>query len=53
MEYNSDLLIKCLEEYGAKVTPGTGKIFIDGKEISISEALMLFSPDVTIEEIEE
>lgn len=38
-EVDMDLLYKYLKDVGAKLTPGTGKIFVDGKEVSVSEAL--------------
>ena len=38
-EIDIDLLYKCLKDAGAKLTPGVGKLFVDGKEVSVSEAL--------------
>lgn len=40
-EVDMDLLYKCLKDVGVKLTPGTGKIFVDGKEVTVSEALDL------------
>ena len=46
-DHNIDLFIKCAKDLGAKITPGTGKLFVNGKEMSVSEALDLgFSSDL-------
>lgn len=46
-DHNIDLFIKCAKDLGAKITPGTGKLFVNGKEMNISETLDLgFSSDL-------
>ena len=31
-DHNIDLFIKCAKDLGAKITPGTGKLFVNGKK---------------------
>ena len=38
-DFDLDLFIKCFEDAGATITEGTGKLFVDGKETSIVDAL--------------
>lgn len=41
-EFDLDLFLRCMEDAGAKITKGTGKFFVDGKETNFSDALADF-----------
>ena len=40
-EFDINALLKAFEDAGAEIRPGTGKMFIDGKEIDPVEILKL------------
>lgn len=41
-----EFFIKCLEDGGAIVTPGTGKIFLNGEEITVEELFRISLEDM-------
>ena len=41
-DFDLDLFIRCFKEAGATITPGTGKIFVDGKEVSFEELFKVY-----------
>lgn len=45
-EFDINALLKAFEDVGAEIRPGTGKIFINGKEIDPVEILKIYFLDI-------